>query len=49
MELDKNFGHAWNNMGISLRELGRNEEALNCFDKAIELDKNFSIYGLIKV
>jgi len=31
----------WINKGFSLRSLGRPEEAILCFDKALELDKSY--------
>ena len=31
----------WNNKGASLHYLGRNEEAIRCLDKALELDPHF--------
>jgi len=32
----------WNNKGFSLNELKRYEEAISCFDKAINLDPNYA-------
>ncbi len=32
----------WSNKGISLYALGRNEEALHCFDRALEIDPRFA-------
>ena len=37
-ELDPKNANAWYNKGNALRELGRYEEALRCFDKALEID-----------
>ncbi|OPX74350.1 MAG: lipoprotein NlpI [Methanosaeta sp. PtaB.Bin005] len=31
---------AWNNEGVVLREQGKYQEALECFDKALLLDPN---------
>jgi len=37
-ELDPRDVAAWNNKGVSLDNLSRNEEAIRCHDKALELD-----------
>ena len=29
---------AWNNKGLALADLGRYEEAIICYDKALEID-----------
>ena len=36
-----NFG-AWNDLGLALGRLGRNEEALNSFDRCIEIDPHIA-------
>ena len=33
--------HAFNGKGNALNYLGRHDEAMKCFDKAIELDPSF--------
>ena len=30
----------WNNKGLALNSLGRYDEAIKCYDKAIEIDPN---------
>ena len=32
----------WSNKGISLHSLGRYEEAIRCYDRALELDQRFA-------
>ncbi len=32
----------WNNKGVVIGKLGKNEEALECFDKAIEIEPNYT-------
>ena len=49
IELNKNKNHAWNNMGIILRELGRNEEALNVRKKQWNWIKILVMHGIIRV
>ena len=36
--LDQNDPELWNNKGIALRSMGRYDEALECFNKSLELD-----------
>lgn len=36
--LDQNNAEIWNLKGASLRSLGRYDDALECFNKALELD-----------
>ena len=37
----KPYSHvAWNEKGNALRKLGRQEEAMDCYERAIQLDKN---------
>ena len=31
----------WNNKGVVLREMGRYQDALTCFTKAIDIDSNY--------
>jgi tetratricopeptide (TPR) repeat protein len=45
IELDPNYSSAYSNKGFALRKLNRLEEALNVFDKSIELDSNISNKG----
>ncbi|WP_370573816.1 tetratricopeptide repeat protein [Methanomethylovorans sp.] len=37
MELDPQYAMAWYNKGWALDQLGRNDEAQECYDKAAEL------------
>ena len=37
IESDPNMAYAWHDRGVCLRELGKDEEALRNFDKAVEL------------
>ena len=32
---------AWNNKGIALDDLGKHEEAIKCYDKALELNPKY--------
>ena len=48
MEIDPKFAAAWNNKGLALGNLGRNEEAIECFDKAIEIQPNNAIFWNMK-
>ena len=41
LELNPKNISAWNNKGISLRSIGRYDEAIRSFDKAIEIDNNY--------
>jgi len=36
--LNQNDPNLWNNKGIALRSLGRYEEAMECFNKSLEID-----------
>jgi len=36
LELDQNYGRAWKNLGSLILPLGRVQEAIECFDKALE-------------
>ena len=36
--LNQNDPELWNNKGIALRSIGRYDEALECFNKSLELD-----------
>ena len=36
--LDRNNPDIWNQKGVTLRSLGRYDEALECFNKSLELD-----------
>ena len=38
MELKPNYALAYRNLGITLYELGRLDEAMNCYTKAIKLN-----------
>jgi DNA-binding response OmpR family regulator/Flp pilus assembly protein TadD len=38
LEIDPHFAAAWHDRGMSLRELARDEEALNSIDNAVELE-----------
>ena len=36
--LDKNDPELWNFKGVSLRSMGRYDEAIECFNKSLEID-----------
>ncbi len=36
--LNKNDPDIWNQKGVALRSLGRYDEALECFNKSLEID-----------
>ena len=36
--LDQKNPHLWNSKGIALRSLGRYNEAIDCFNKSLEID-----------
>jgi len=36
--LDQNNADLWNHKGIALRSIGRYDEALECFNKSLEID-----------
>ena len=36
--LNSNDPELWNHKGVTLRSMGRYEEALECFNKSLELD-----------
>ena len=36
--LDQNNPELWNLKGVTLRSIGRYEEALECFNKSLEID-----------
>jgi len=36
--LNQNDPNLWNNKGVTLRSLGRYEEAMVCFNKSLEID-----------
>lgn len=38
MWIDRYHYHAWNNKGAVLQEVGKREEGLRCFDRALEVD-----------
>ena len=38
ISLNKNDPDLWNLMGIALRSLGRYDEAVECFNKSLEID-----------
>jgi tetratricopeptide (TPR) repeat protein len=35
---DKNFAFAWDNLGRSYRQLGKNKEAIKCYKKSLKID-----------
>jgi tetratricopeptide (TPR) repeat protein len=39
---DPNYTTAWNNKGEALRNLAKYEEAINCLDRAIEIEPNYA-------
>ncbi len=42
MEINPKNRITWHNMGLTLIKKKRVDEAINCFDKAISIDKNYS-------
>ncbi len=36
--LNQDDPNLWNNKGVALRSLGRYEEAMECFNKSLEID-----------
>lgn len=38
LDADPYDAKAWNNKGIALDDLGRKEEAIKCYDKALEIN-----------
>jgi Flp pilus assembly protein TadD len=36
--LEQNNSEIWNQKGVALRSLGRYDEALECFNKALQID-----------
>jgi Flp pilus assembly protein TadD len=36
--LEQNNAEIWNQKGVALRSLGRYDEALECFNKALQID-----------
>ena len=43
LKIDSSDAGAWNNMGLSYKELGKCEEAFTCFEKTISLDAKNTI------
>ena len=41
-ELNPKNRSAWNNRGVTLRQLNKLEESLDCYDRAIALKKDYS-------
>ena len=37
LELDPNYKDAWNNKGIALRNQGHYDQAIECYNKAIDI------------
>ncbi len=44
VELCPNFAMGYNNLGFDLFKLNKIKEAINSYEKAIELDSNISLY-----
>ncbi len=42
MEIDPNIAYVYNNKGNALRNLNMQKEAIQCYDKAIQLDPNYN-------
>mgnify|MGYP001615432157 CR=1 FL=1 len=38
LALDQNNADLWNDKGVALRSLGRYQEALECFNKSLEIE-----------
>ena len=38
LTLDQNNADLWNDKGVALRSLGRYQEALECFNKSLEIE-----------
>ncbi|MBM2816661.1 MAG: hypothetical protein HW421_3423, partial [Ignavibacteria bacterium] len=41
LRINPKYYDAWNNKGTALSQLGKNKEAIKCYDKAIELKSNY--------
>ena len=37
-----NYADAHNNLGVIFKELGENQKAKECYEKAIEIDPNYA-------
>ncbi|MDO9044451.1 MAG: tetratricopeptide repeat protein [Methanobacteriaceae archaeon] len=44
LESNKNFHTVWNNKGVALSRMGKMEESLKCFDKALVIVLNLLVY-----
>ena len=42
LRLEPSHARAWNSLGVCLRELGNEAEAIQCYEKAIEADPEFT-------
>lgn len=42
VEIDPDYGAAWNNLGIGFEQLGKFDDARKAYEKALELDPNNS-------
>jgi len=43
LEIDPKYALAWHNKGAALQILGKYQEATECYDKALEINPNFTM------
>ena len=41
MEIKPDYHYAWHSRGVSLRDLGRHEDAISSYDKALEIKPDY--------
>ena len=47
-EVDPEFAYAWCGKGNALNNLGRYDEAIRCYDRALEVDPKMPFHGTVK-
>ena len=48
LEINPEYTKAWNNMGVALSNLGREEEAIECYDRILEIDPGDAVAWMNK-